>query len=43
MVLNYKVYLKDGVFKYDCPWYNSYLKISYKNIKKNIWHIKTIR
>ncbi len=34
MVLNYKVYLKDGVFKYDCPSYSSYLRIKDKNIKK---------
>ena len=34
MVLNYKVYLKDGVFKYDCLYYVSSLKIIDKNIKQ---------
>ena len=34
MELNYKVYLKDGVFKYDCASYSSCLEISNKDIKK---------
>ena len=34
MELNYKVYLKDGVFEYDCSTYSSTLKTVDKNIKK---------
>ena len=34
MVLNYEAYLKDGVFKYDCIAYGSYLEIGAKDIKK---------
>ena len=34
MVLNYEVYLKYGVFKYDCIAYGSYLEIGAKDIKK---------
>ena len=34
MALNYKVYLKDGFFRYDCLSYSSSLRIIDKNIKK---------
>ena len=34
MVLNYEVYLKHGVFIYDCIAYGSYLEIGAKDIKK---------
>ena len=34
MVLNYKVYFENNVFKYGCVTNSSYLTISYKNIKK---------
>ena len=34
MVLNYKVYFENNVFKYCCVTHSSYLTISYKNIKK---------
>ena len=34
MELNYKVYLKDGVFKYDCSSHSSTLRITNKNIKQ---------
>ena len=34
MVLNYKVYFENNVFKYGCVKHGSYLTISYKNIKK---------
>ena len=34
MVLNYKVYFENNVFKYNCITYNSYLEIGYKDIKK---------
>ena len=34
MVLNYKFYSKDGIFKYDCIAHGSYLKIGTKDIKK---------
>ena len=34
MTLNYKIDFKDGVFKYDCPSYNSFLKTIDKKIKK---------
>ena len=34
MTLNYEVYFKDGVFKYDCPSYSSSLKTIDKKIKK---------
>ena len=34
MVLNYKFYLKDGMFKYDCITHSSYIKIRAKDIKK---------
>ena len=34
MVLNYKVCLEDGVFKYDCSSHSSTLRIINKNIKQ---------
>ena len=34
MVLNYKVYFENNVFKYNGITYNSYLEIGYKDIKK---------
>ena len=34
MALKYKVYLKDGVFIYDCLSYSSSLRIIDKNINK---------
>ena len=34
MLLNYDFNIKDGMFKYDCITYNSYLEISIKDIKK---------
>ena len=34
MTLNYKVYLKDGVFKYDCITHSSYIDIRAKDMKK---------
>ena len=34
MVLNYKFYLKDGMFKYSCIAHSSYLEIDAKDIKK---------
>ena len=34
MELNYKICLKDGVFKYDCPSHSSTLKIVNKKIKQ---------
>ena len=34
MVLSYKVVLEDGIFKYKCSLYSSYLKIRMKDIKK---------
>ena len=34
MGLNYKVYFENNIFKYECAEYDSYLRISYKNIKK---------
>ena len=34
MELNYKVCLKDGVFKYDCSSYSSTLRIINRNIKQ---------
>ena len=34
MVLNYKVYLKDGIFKYNCIAHGIYLEIGTKDIIK---------
>ena len=34
MVLNYKVYFENNVFKYDSITYNSYFEIGYKDAKK---------
>ena len=34
MVLNYDFNIKDGVFKYDCITYSSYIEIRAKDIKK---------
>ena len=34
MELNYKVYLKDGIFKYNCITHGSYIEIRAKDIKK---------
>ena len=34
MVLNYKFYSKDGIFKYDCITHSSYIEIRAKDIKK---------
>ena len=34
MTLTYKIDFKDGVFKYDCITYSSYIKIRAKDIKK---------
>ena len=34
MVLNYKFYLKDGMFKYNCITHGSYLEIGAKDMKK---------
>lgn len=34
MRLNYDFNIKDGVFKYDCIMYSSYIEISMKDIKK---------
>ena len=34
MVLNYKFYSKDGIFKYDCIAHGSHLEIGSKDIKK---------
>lgn len=34
MVLNYDFDIKDGMFKYDCIVYNSYIEIKAKDIKK---------
>ena len=34
MVLNYKVYFENNIFKYNSITYNSYLVIGYKDIKK---------
>ena len=34
MVLNYKIDFKDGMFKYNCILYSSYLRIRYKDMEK---------
>ena len=34
MVLNYKVFFKDGIFKYYCITHSSYIEIRAKDIKK---------
>ena len=34
MALNYKFNIKDGMFKYDCIKYHSYIEIKAKDIKK---------
>ena len=41
MELSYKIYLKDGVFKYNCVNYSSYIKIKDKDTKK-IYNILNI-
>ena len=34
MALNYKFNIKDGMFKYNCIYYHSYIEIKAKDIKK---------
>lgn len=34
MALSYKISIKDGMFKYNCTDYNSFIKIRRKDIKK---------
>ena len=34
MILDYNIYLKDGMFKYSCNFFDSFLKIKNKDINK---------